>query len=279
MAPSARADKIWLWGAWIAAPEPEPVEEPARGLVILQFNVCGSKCNSGSVGGAIDALRDSILTSRPDLVLLNEVCLAQADRLWELLTNAGYRMSGALGITTGFSKCPGNPGECWYGNAVFSAGPGLDRELIALPNDPGVREARSAISMVTLVHGVVVRVSSAHLVPPGHNAGMNRRQMDVLATVHNRWAEQGSAVVFGGDFNTGPDEMAGIYRPAGQFNEVDAAHNRRTYGARKIDFIFMNSQSFYGLSAETKKSSFSDHRQLWGRGEFVRASRASRDGP
>lgn len=270
MAPITSADKIWIWGTWIAAPEPEPVVEVARKLVILQFNVCGSKCNSGSVGGAIDALRDSILTSRSDLVLLNEVCLAQADRLWELLDNAGYPMSGVFGATTGFSRCPGNPGECWYGNAVFSAGPGLGRELIALPNDPEVQEARSAISMVTLVHGALVRVSSAHLVPPGYNAGMNRRQMDELAAVHNRWAEQGSAVVLGGDFNLGPEKIQGIYLPAGQFEEVDAARNRGTYKGHKIDYIFMNSQSFFGLSAETKKSSFSDHKQLWGRGEFLR---------
>lgn len=213
----------------------------------------------------MDALRDSILTQGPHMVLLNEVCLWQADRLTVLLENAGVSMSGALGATTGRSRCSGDPGEQWFGNAVFVSGQAIGGpELIQLPNSSGAGEVRSAVSLVAGFHGVPISVSSAHLIPQSYDPAMSDRQIQALAGFHNQLAESGRAVVFGGDFNMTPEQLTGVLPPAGHFQEVDFPRNRRTYKARKIDFIFMTTERFYALSGETKRSSYSDHRQLWG---------------
>lgn len=264
MAPTWCGDNLCRWGTWLPKPSTEapPADGPA--IRVLQFNMCGSSCNGGSNGGPVDALRDSILNQRPHIVMLNEVCLAQADRLVVLLETAGLAINGALGVTTGHSNCPGEPGQRWYGNAVFTRSAGIGNpELIELPNKPRARERRSAVAMTADLNGSQVWVSCAHLIPESYS-GMNTEQMRVIASVHNRLAESGQAVVLAGDFNAKPDQIRGIAAPDGQFQEVDFAGNHRTYRAHKIDYVFMNTGRFYGFSAHTTKSSYSDHRQLWG---------------
>lgn len=253
---------MWRWGRWVDEP-PAPQGPGDRRIRLLQLNFCGSNCNHGSVGAAVDALLQAILLQSPHLVLLNELCLAQAGRLSTLLDQAGMPMSGAFGITTGHSRCPGEAGRRWYGNAVFSGGAGIGApDVIALPNRRRAREVRSAVSMVTGLHGVPVTVSSAHLVPRSHDPEFNGLQLAALVEAHGRLPES-SAVVFGGDFNATPDQVAVVPPSGGRFREVDHAAGSPTYQGRKLDFIFLSRTRFEGLSAHTEQSRYSDHRQLW----------------
>ncbi|MGQ0679948.1 MAG: endonuclease/exonuclease/phosphatase family protein [Actinomycetota bacterium] len=251
---------LWRWGRWILEPESDPSGSDLLAFGILEFNFCGSNCLAGDVGAPVEDLANMILGSRPSIVLLNEICLAQADRLWSILDRAGYLTSGAFGATTGLTRCPGAAGQAWFGNAVFSRGPGLgEPELIALPNPVSARERRSAVAMVAEFRGEPVRAICTHLVPGGWDRSANLEQQRALAGAVDLLVQRCPAVVAGGDFNVLPQEVE-LY--GGRLVEVDA-RNRATYGRRKIDYIFLSRDHFYGPSAATVYTRHSDHRQLW----------------
>jgi len=227
--------------------------------------MCGSACNQGNLIGVVNAIRDSILSYRPDVVLLNEACLGQADRLVDQLALRGYEMNACFGATSRVSRCTTVSGERWYGNAVLSRGPGIGApEKIPLPNRPGLAEQRSIISMAAEIRGVRALVSATHLTPRSKDEQYNRLQVAELASIQNRRALEGNVVVFGGDLNAAPAHVREAYQPAGRFREVDYPRNRATYSIHKIDFIFLNVESFFGLSGKVTRSRWSDHRPLRG---------------
>ena len=242
-----------------------PPDSDVPGVRFFQFNMCGSACNEGDVVGVVIAIRDSVLRSRPDVLALNETCLAQADRLWEQLRRRGVTMSGCFGATTGRSLCPGEEGKRWYGNAVFSLGVGIGSpELIALPNRPGRSEQRSVISMRTDLRGVESFVSSTHLIPRAWDEEYNRLQISEVARIHNACADAGHCVVLAGDLNGSPRQLSEITLPAGHFQDVDYADNEPTYSTWKSDYILLNTESFHSLSGDATRSIYSDHRPLRG---------------
>jgi endonuclease/exonuclease/phosphatase family metal-dependent hydrolase len=235
----------------------------------LQFNMCGSLCNKGDVVGVVGAILNTILSFRPDIVSLNEACLAQVDRLWTLLRQNDVTMSACLGATTGRSLCPGAEGQRWYGNAILSMGHGIGLpEMIELPNRPQWREKRRVISMVTEPRGVRIHASSTHLVPRDANEEYNGRQITELARIHNARAASGSAVFLGGDLNATPDQITEITSPGGHFRDVDFQYSEPTYSTSKIDYILLNRERFERLSGDATTSSYSDHRPLRGRATF-----------
>lgn len=249
----------------MTSPLLEPPLEASPEVRLLQFNMCGSSCNKGSTGKLVTALRDSILDFQPDICLLNEACLAQVDRLWEQLDQAGYSYSACFGATAGRSKCPGPEGERWYGNAILSRGVGIgEPEEIALPNKPHLYEQRALISMTADLRGVPAIVSSTHLTPRTRDEEFNQRQMAAVAEIQKARADAGNVVVFGGDFNVTPDLIKGIVGPEGRFGEVDQADLAPTLNRRKIDHIFLDKAHFSRLSARVTKSAVSDHRLMRG---------------
>ncbi len=265
MAPIPSGTRVWRWGHWVSRPSSATPANDVPGLRFLEFNMCGSACNKGDVIGVVDELGQSIVEYRPDIVLLNEACLGQVDRLWDQLTLMGYRMSACFGATTGTSRCPGAEGERWYGNAVFTRGSGIGApEMLVLPNRSAVAEQRSVISMAADLRGVRALISATHLSPRSKDQVCNRLQISEVARIQNEKASAGNIVVFGGDFNATPDQLQEIYVPGGRFQEVDYVDNEATYSTRKIDFIFLNVQKFSGLSGQTATSRFSDHRSLKG---------------
>ncbi len=265
MAPIPSGTRVWRWGRWVSHPSSAPPANDVSGLRFLEFNMCGSACNKGDVIGVVNELGESIVEYRPDVVLLNEACLGQADRLWDQLNLKGYRMSACFGATTGTSRCPGADGERWYGNAVFTRGAGIGApEMLALPNRPAAAEQRSIISMAADLQGVRALVSATHLAPRRKDQEYNRLQITEVSRIHNARAALGNVVAFGGDFNATPDQLQEIYVPGGRFQEIDHADNEATYSRRKIDFIFLNVEKFSGLAGETTTSKFSDHRHLKG---------------
>lgn len=233
--------------------------------------MCGSACNEGDTGRLVDVVRDAVLDFKPDACLLNEACLAQIDRLWDRLDLAGFTTSACFGATCGRSRCPGRPAERWYGNAVLSRGVGIGRpEAIELPNPPRVKEQRGAISMTAALRGVPATISSAHLVPGGRDGEFNRRQLAELARIQTDRAAAGGVVIFGGDFNTTPDQLESFAGPEGVFVDVDQTRPAPTFGRRKIDYILVDAAHFSGMSASVAKSAVSDHRLLRGRATLAR---------
>jgi endonuclease/exonuclease/phosphatase family metal-dependent hydrolase len=226
----------------------------------------GSFGNRGDVVGVVNAVRDTVLKDRPDVMLFNEVCLGQADRLWEELNRRGFPTSACFGATTGRSNCTGAEGELWYGNAVFTKGPGIgEPEMIVLPNPPRRLEKRAIISMAADLYGVRALVSATHLAPRDRDEVYNRLQIAELVRLQNERAEAGSAVIFGGDLNARPEQLLELGLPGAHFQEVDHARNAPTFRRKKIDYIFLDRRYFSDLSGLVTRSKFSDHRPLKGR--------------
>lgn len=228
--------------------------------------MCGSARHRGDVGKVVDAISEMVLRHRPEVVLLNEACLGQIDRLWWELEKAGMPMSGAFAATSGKSRCRGESGSRWYGNAVLCAGCGIGApEVTGLPNRSGASEQRAAVGMEADLGGRRVSATSVHLVPRNRDEELNRKQITELARVFNARAASGEAVILGGDFNAGPnrlDELTG----RGRFCDVD--HNAKvpTHRSGKIDYILLNRERFSDLSADPVRSRVSDHDPLLGRG-------------
>lgn len=265
MAGTPSGSRVWRWGIWVAGLPADPPSSDVTGLRFLQFNMCGSACNKGDVFGVVNALRDTILDFRPDIVLLNEACLGQVDRLWDQLTWYGIDTTACFGATTGRSRCPGGEGERWYGNAILTQGAGIGApEMLALPNRPRLAEQRSILSMAADLRGVPALVSATHLAPRTKDPEYNRLQITELVRIQNERASKGAPVVFGGDFNATPDQLTEIGGPGGRFQDVDHAHNEPTFKREKIDYIFLGTERFASLSGDVTGSSFSDHRPLKG---------------
>lgn len=265
MAPTEAGNRVWRWGAWVPAPATEPPPPGGTGVRFLQFNMCGSACNKGDVFGVVNALRDTILDYRPDIVLLNEACLGQVDRLWDELAARGHEVTACFGASTGRSLCPGAEGERWYGNAVLSAGAGTgEPQMLPLPNRPRLAEQRSVIAMTADLRGVQAWVSATHLAPRVKDLEYNRRQVTEVARIHHDRLAAGQPVVFGGDFNATPGDLAEIRGPGRGFRDVDHAGNGPTFKRDKIDYIFLDRGHFTDPTGEVTRSSFSDHRPLKG---------------
>ena len=77
---------------------PATASGPAR---VMQFNICGAICNHGTVakaGAGNDVVEDvqrRVVGFKPGIVLLNEVCVGQFNRLRSLLGGGPWRMAGA----------------------------------------------------------------------------------------------------------------------------------------------------------------------------------------
>lgn len=237
---------------------------------LLQFNVCGSACNEGEVERVSGSLVRTMLDEPPDVALLNEVCLAQADRLVEKLEEAGLHYSGAFGATSGTTRCPGPPGERWYGNLVLCRGAGLGEPTRQpLPNRPHLHEKRATVTMDTELYGVPATVTSVHLSPWPRDEEFNRLQSAEVIRVHNSLAATGRAVVVGGDFNALPEFLTEFGPPGGHFTEVDHLRNSPTMGRRKIDHIFLSAGDFSEAQAKMVAAAHSDHRMLRARALLI----------
>lgn len=252
--------RLWRWGLWNDPVEPGG-REPHAEVRLMQFNVCGSACNEGDTGALVDGLRDLVLELSPDVVLLNEICLAQAGRLWERLQD--FAVSAAFAATAGVSRCPGVPGRRWYGNAVFSKREGIGApEVTALSNRLRAVERRSVLTMRTPLAGLVALVSATHLMPKSRE--LNDRQLAELLAIQSGRAASGDVVVFGGDFNATPAELTKAEgKNVPQFVEIDRAQ-APTFGTRKIDYILLDRRYFRRLDATAQASPLSDHRYLFG---------------
>lgn len=270
MAPTRSGDRVWRWGSWLPS-EPDAAADglPAE-VRFLEFNMYGSFGNMGDIVGVVNAVRDTVLKDRPHVMLFNEVCLGQANRLWDELTRRGLETSAAFGATTGRSNCTGAEGEQWYGNAVFVRGPGIGGPtLTVLPNPARASEQRAVITVKALLRGLPVWVSATHLATRDRQPVYNRRQTLELLRIQEELASTGAAVVFGGDMNARPGELRELGLPGERFLEVDQDDNAHSFPRKKIDYIFLDRRHFSDPSGWVTRSKFSDHRPLKGTATLV----------
>lgn len=112
--------------------EPAAAAGPVR---VMHFNICGSICNHGVIDrpGAtdiIDDVRNRVRDFRPHILTLNEVCIAQFQRLKALFAGGSWKMRGAFRPQRDDSRCRNGTS---YGDAVFSSAGVHGLKVLQLP--------------------------------------------------------------------------------------------------------------------------------------------------
>lgn len=252
---------------------------------VITHNIAGGMLNYGRIE-ALDKVEREIAESRPDVVMLQEVCQTQADAF----------MASHPAWDVEFRVTRPNHPKCGPLGHLLASHHGLDdvTETDLGHADPG--------KSVTLLCGNVkfkkrkgsVRACSTHLVARNDEdpADSDRRralQVDALVKVLNPIVKNGKAVVLAGDLNSGPrkDTLDPIYRlkrngnwGGGLFDEADQGDPRReelrergvtcagsacrsgepTHGRNKLDYVFFSHNRISGaIEGRVLGTGKSDH--------------------
>jgi endonuclease/exonuclease/phosphatase family metal-dependent hydrolase/heat shock protein HslJ len=262
---------VLLAAAVVAVPGPAVADAKVR---LLDFNICGAKCNHGDLQKLIEDLRVRIAAFRPQVATLNEVCEAQAERLGERLQAGFWPMNHAFNAQRDDLRCPPVNGRRLFGDAVFTAGPIQSKKVVPLPSSKG--EHRDILCVETKL-GRDLLACVVHL--DADAPKMNARQMAVVARFVNPRAARGP-VVLAGDFNEGPFRLAQLLNPNRGGPFVDLTEGRMTRGKKqKIDYILVSRGAFSNFSGGVKGSKYSDHRVLTGSADLRTAGGPPDTGP
>jgi hypothetical protein len=245
--------------ALVTAAAPAAAAGPVR---VVQFNMCGVMCNHGTVdkaGAGNDVVEDvggRVAGFRPAVLTLNEVCVAQFNRLKKLLGGGSWKMSGAFRSQR---DEPGCKGGAQFGDAVFTAGGISGQKVLGLPNPSGP-EHRAVLCVHTTAGGGPLLACVLHTVTGNPTKG---RQVAAAAKALNGEAANG-AVIVGGDFNTDPGGMRALLDSGqgGHFFDVDP-QKASTRGG-KIDYALFDRGHFSNPSGGPQGSKYSDHSVLPG---------------
>jgi endonuclease/exonuclease/phosphatase family metal-dependent hydrolase len=243
---------------------PADADTPPGTLSILQFNMCGSACETHFA--VVDDLEAEITERgrQPFVVTLNEVCRGQYDRL---LANLPYHGHFQPTVTN----------RCWdgtdYGIAVLVRSSDVEYAGSAPLPAPAGGEPRTVTCVRTALQERPLVACVTHLdTDPANTAS----QVAEVA-MHAGTFTDGAAVIVGGDFNTTPGRPALDPMDAG-FVDADAAADAFTGGCsrarcgdgpgyaqptRKIDYVFLSRGAFTGVSALVTSAPHSDHTPLW----------------
>ncbi len=235
--------------------------ELPRDVTVVSFNTCGGVCRRGEV--RVTAQHIATAARVADVVLLQELCRSQFDRVRTLLAPEGFR--GRYAAATVSRDC-----GTAFGVAVFVRAPVLGSAVLPLPTRPGY-EHRTLLGVTTVLRGRRTFVATVHL-SPSPAGGLD----DQLATVALYLdAHAGDPAIIGGDFNSLPVKpgLRRFYSAAaggsGHFLEADEFRGRRAVigGAptfdvanRKIDYVFFSAGDFARPSAGSEATTLSDHR-------------------
>lgn len=249
-----------LASSFVAAPAPAEAAAPVR---VLDYNFCGAICNKGVVNrpgndnDVAEDVRNRIVAFRPHLVMLQEACLGQFERIRSLLKGSSWRMDGVFRAQRQDGRCQGGSG---FGDAVLTAGHVGSREVLDLPDLGG--ENRAVLCLNTDAHGAVL-ACALHLVTGHGGAGRREHTLQLHSAarqLNNKAA--GRAVIVGGDWNATPGKMGPLLGPGGRFFDVDP-QKAPTRGT-KIDYIGFSRTHFASPSGGPVHSKWSDHRILQG---------------
>lgn len=243
-------------------PPPAPGPSPDGALNVVEYNICGAMCEEEWRGrnrpgpDEVGHVRDVIVDAGAHLVVLNEICHSQLERLQPLLAESGHPMQGAFHPQRTDDRCPtGGPEGDGFGDAILSTGPVEEAEVHLFP---GEGERRGVLCLPTTV-GARLTVCAVHL----ETGDGNQEQFDdVVGEMRRRLTSE--TVVLAGDFNREPDQMRPLTDPAagGPFADVDAEQNRATHYKRRIDYILLDRRAFPSYQAEVHETPWSDHRVL-----------------
>jgi endonuclease/exonuclease/phosphatase family metal-dependent hydrolase len=227
-------------------------------VTVISFNACGAACRHGEV--PVTARHIATLARTADVILLQELCRPQFDRVRKLLPGFRGRYAPAI-VGRG---CGGTA----FGVAVLVRGPVLSSVVLPLPTSPGY-EHRNLLGVTTRIGGRRTFVATVHL-SPSPSAGLDSQ----LAAVA-RYLDGDGPTIVGGDFNSLPEkpELLQFYSGAaggtGHFIEADEFRNRRPaiggvptfdVAERKIDYVFFSAGDFARPSASSEPTALSDHR-------------------
>lgn len=247
----------------MAAPPPAQAAETVR---VLDYNFCGAICNQGVINrpgpnnDVAEDVRNRIVAFRPHLVMLQEACSGQVDRIKTLLRSSPWPMDGIFRAQRQDGRCRG--ASRGFGDAVLTAGHVGARAVLDLP-DLGA-ENRAVLCLNTNAHGAVL-ACTLHLVTGKAGPGKKEhdQQLNAAARMLNGKAA-GRAVVVGGDFNATPGRMDALLDSGrgGRFFDIDP----QQAGTRgdKIDYVLFSRGHFSGPSGGPVRSKWSDHRILQG---------------
>lgn len=247
----------------VVTPPPARAADTVR---VMSFNFCGAICNKGVVAkvgnnnDVVEDIRNRIVAFRPHLVMLQEACQSQVDRLKDLLQGSAWRMDGVFRAQRSDGRCQGG-GE-GFGDAVLTAGRVGSREVLDLPDRGG--ENRAILCLNTDAEGPVL-ACALHLVTGKGGAGKSElsQQLDSAARMLNSRAGSG-AVIAGGDFNVSPGRMGALVDSGrgGRFFDIDP--QKAATRGNKIDYVLFSRNQFSNPSGGPVKSKFSDHKVLQG---------------
>jgi hypothetical protein len=246
--------------ALVNAAPPAAAAGPVR---VMQFNMCGAMCNHGAVDKAgagndvVEDVRARVAGFQPAVLTLNEVCVAQFNRLKALLGTGPWKMSGAFRAQRDDWGCKGG---AQFGDAVFTAGGISGQKVLGVPNPSGGPEHRAVLCVRTAAGGAPLLACVLHTVTDNP---MKARQVAAAARALNGEAANG-AVIVGGDFNTDPGGMRALLDSGqgGRFFDVDP--QRAWTRGGKIDYALFDQGHFSNPSGGPQSSRYSDHSVLAG---------------
>jgi len=248
----------------------------ASSITMLQFNMCGSRCNNGGMTVAQDVVNSVNNHANVQVITLNEVCQRQYNYIY---TNLSWQNTD--GSSTGYFTAT-VPGGCTngdnYGIAVLVRTRNFTRVgSYVLPN-PGGNEPRRLTCLKTSSFGgsQPLLVCVTHVDYHSENIAP---QVNFIASKGEQFWNA-NKVVIAGDFNTRPwtspmssmyatDGGTGIFYeadlpPSGSVTYVGSDYNEPTENGSKIDYIFLSKLDFTGYSADATSAPHSDHVPLWG---------------
>jgi endonuclease/exonuclease/phosphatase family metal-dependent hydrolase len=244
-----------------AAPAPAAAAFNNR---VATFNVC-NPCRGSQIGGPsehLNRIERQILTYRPQVIALEEICVNEARIVQANLALAGLAYHAIeLKASNRIDRC--YPYGLGYGIALFSAAP-LTNQAKQLYTVGG-SEPRGYIAADTTVGGRSVRIFATHLAEK-KQADVRRQEVQELLQTVLAYPQ----VIVLGDFNAEPTapELAPMWT---WFKDADpncgptqnlppckatadaAAHRK------KFDYVWLRKKGAFTASNNGVHGNFSDH--------------------
>lgn len=266
-----------------AADTVDPATAPP--VRVISYNVCGANaCQSPlSLPAWTAAIKGQTLAWDTDALLLQELCFDQWAALRDALPGYSAVWTSTKGNAPGCSVWSTGTADTRFGLGVFVKAPTVDRFTANLTTPPG-EEARAVLCARGPVDGRTTLVCNTHLaqyIQPDNGSAEALRRVD-------GWAA-GLPVIFGGDFNAGPqyaalDPIRAGLPGTGSFAEAD--ENDQTYftqactnsgatvcrsgepttSSMKFDHVFLSADDFHTVRADALEPAtptpLSDHKLL-----------------